>query len=58
MVSGFPESLLLLTVLIGFQGPDGTLASLGDLGPVCGDLEGALGPARAWGAQEGLWPSL
>ena len=49
---------MLLTVLIGFQGPDGTLASLGDLGPVCGDLEGALGPARAWGAQEGLWPSL
>lgn len=40
---------ITLTMLTGLQGagPVGTLASLGDLGPVCGDLEGSLGLAHA-----------
>ena len=50
-------------MLTGFQGPARALASLGDLGPVCGDFEGGLGPARALGgsgesAAESVTPEL
>lgn len=40
---------MVLAVLTGFQeaGPPAGLASLGNLGPVCGDSERGLGPACA-----------